>query len=127
MSLLAEEGRYLWGFPGHFIRLGRRVLCRGAIVGGRRLLLVGIGIRVDVSVSGLRGILGWELEKLGEAVVVLLEKLESAESLDARCALGGVGELAGGKGMLANSDGGVSGLGGLGRRQRMVVRLEKPG
>lgn len=89
------------------------------------LLLVGVGIRVDV--GGLWGILGGELEKLRKAVVVLLEKLESAEGFDTRGALGGVGELAGRKGMLANGDGGVGGLGGLGGRQRVVVRLEKPG
>lgn len=51
------------------------------------------------------------------------EKLESAERLDARGALGGIGEFSCCECVLADGDGGVGSLGGLGCREGVVMRL----
>jgi hypothetical protein len=57
--------------------------------------------------------------------VVLLEKLQGAEGLDAVGVSGSVCELAGGTGVLVDGNGGVGGMGRIGSGSRMIVSLER--
>ena len=119
MPLLAEEGRDLRCLRCCLIRLWGHVPRRGVVLGGRILLLVGFGISIGCLRAGACG----ELEQFGKALVVLLEKLEGAESLYAGGGLGSVGELAGSEGMLADGDGGVGGFSCLGGGEGVIVGL----
>jgi hypothetical protein len=85
------------------------------------LLLVLLG---DVVGAGLARRADWQLQQLRQSLVVLLQQPQCPQCLVAGSALGGIGKLAGGLGMLVDGDRRV----GRVRRNRggsgVVVRLD---
>ena len=98
-------------------------ICPGS--GGR--LLPGLRRLFIRASDGRERMLEGELDQLRELLVVLLQQPERAQGLDAVGGLGGVGELAGGEGVLVDSDGRVGGLGCCRGSPSVVVRLLVPG
>lgn len=73
----------------------------------------------------LRGVFDRELDQLGKLLMVLLEKPEGPQGLDAGGDLGSVREFAGCAGVLVDGDSGIGGLGSIVGGFRVIVRLKR--
>lgn len=93
----------------------------GVFRGRRGLLVVCIGIGIGGGGRGLA--VPRRVEQFGEAAVVVLEEAEGAQGVDARGVLGGVGEFAGGEGVLVDGDGALGLAGRVARRAGVLVGL----